>query len=355
MSALDAFDTSYTNAPVALHIFAVPAIIITGIIGNGLIIYIQIRKPTLKEVDIYILALAFVDLLVCLVICPQYPFLNKYIVESKKGNSFALVELLTCMSLLIWIYPALLTAIALNRFHAVFRPYTYVSSTKRSKLIVAAIIIISFSETVVASLLLNYMPNRYTLGTEFRLTLTWMCLCLFLTSISYLMIVIRLYQHKRKIFNRTASNTEKDGTQLAGPSTSDQRTGISGDDKENETSKHTFTSRDVFPLNVKDISRELESPPKCIWKRATGGVNTAKETNAIHRKTLKMFFFTTVLFIVSNFPWVLIISDQTDNIYITYFTFINNNANIVVYSCFNADFRKEIVGIWKNLKSLAFG
>ena len=76
MSEFEVMSHWNTNAPLTLHI------LVTGMIGNGTIIYIKVIKKHLNETDIYILALAIVDLLVCLISCPQTTFFGDYILLS---------------------------------------------------------------------------------------------------------------------------------------------------------------------------------------------------------------------------------------------------------------------------------
>ena len=289
MSTLDFFTELNTNAPVTLHIFAVTFIVVTGFIGNGIIIYIQMRKQSLKEIDIYILALALDDLFACLVFCPQMAFLNQYIDEYKKGNFFALEQYVASFSLMMLCSLSLLTAIALNRMLAVFRPYTFNQSNTRAKLIVAFILGISLVYIFMRICLSQYMPNGSTLREGFIIFLA--CAFLGVTSMAYVSIAVKIYRQKRKISPRADTTTDTNRTNLADP---------------------------------------------------------------IYRKTLKMYFFTTVLFLLSSVPIILVISKLTELFYIQYISFINHTANVVVYSCFNADFRKEIVNIWKNIKSAAF-
>ena len=85
-----------TYAPLTLHISVVTFFVLTGAIFNTIIIYLYMNKQNLKETDVYILAMAFVDIFACMVVCPQYPFMEIYINEYKKHNHFALKQLLTC-------------------------------------------------------------------------------------------------------------------------------------------------------------------------------------------------------------------------------------------------------------------
>ena len=334
-----------TNAPVILHIFAVVTIVINGMIGNGIILYIHMHKP-LKEADIYIIALAFVDLFACIVICPQYPFLNEYSDAYMGINTFALVQLMGLMRLCYEIYLGLLTAIALNRVHAVFRPYTFTSSTKRSKIIVVFIIVISLLDACLSHIL----PMEITGG----LLIISIAVCLTLISTSYLSIAVKLYRHRHKIEHQVNATSETIKKRIADHSTSEYKSIRNEKTLENTVLTNESKITGDQHKKTEHVSVKLGSKIKSerIIKTRALNSNTSKRSKIISRKTLKMFLFTTILFVVSNVPVILIGARLTDYFYITYFSFINHTANIVVYVCFNADFRKELVGVCKKFNSL---
>ena len=75
-----------TDAPIGVHICLVIFFIITGGIINGFIIFLKVKKPALQEIDYYIIALASVDIFLCVIICPQYPLITYYIDQYNKSN-----------------------------------------------------------------------------------------------------------------------------------------------------------------------------------------------------------------------------------------------------------------------------
>ena len=117
------------NAPNLLHIVAVTFFVLTGTICNGIILFIQRKKPNRSEMDIYMLTLACVDLFVCLVICPQYPFVGVYQELYKQGSSFAIRQFCTCAAFAMTMCFGSFTSIALTRVNAVFRTSSFVWST----------------------------------------------------------------------------------------------------------------------------------------------------------------------------------------------------------------------------------
>ena len=349
----------------SLNTDAVTSVVITGTISNGIIIYSQMKKPSFNETDIYILALACVDLFACTVMCPQYPFLDVYIEEYNRNNHFALRQLFTCASFFLVMYLGLLTAIALNRVMAVFRPHSYISSVKRSKIIVAVIFCVNLLDAITSINLQRYLLNGYIFANLLKAIQILLCLCLMI--ICYLSIVVRLQRQKRKVENRSGITTEVTTVtkQVPGPSTSDKHVPYQ-ENKEIETATTSTMGgqiRTPLPLSPKVTN--------CNWKVTVVNCNSdsaheratvesghkkrktcSKGGNAIHLKTLKMFFTMTALFMASFLPLICIFTRLTNHFYVAYTTFINANANFVVYLCFNADFRKVVFGIAKRIKSL---
>ena len=114
-----------TEAPLTLHIVVASFFVITGTAFNGLIIYLKLRKSNIQETDVYIVALACVDIFQCIIMCPQYPFMVYYIAEYWKHRPLLLYQEIFCAYATSLIYLQLLTLIAMHRAYAVFKPYTF--------------------------------------------------------------------------------------------------------------------------------------------------------------------------------------------------------------------------------------
>ena len=181
-----------TDAPVTLHIFAISFFVITGIIGNTLIIYIKAKRKILNETDIYIFVLACIDL-TSSINCIQMAFINTYVEQYKNNEYLGLRQLFASWSFTMWTYNSLLVAIALNRVYAVFRPYSYRSSTKRAKITV--VFIFGICLIVTSNDFIQYLP----VGVVNRILIVVILgLFLALISTSYLAIAVKLQLLKRK-------------------------------------------------------------------------------------------------------------------------------------------------------------
>ena len=194
------------NAPNYLHIVTVTFFVSTGTIFNGIILFIQQKKNNRSEMDIYISTLACVDLFACLVICPQYPFVSVYHELYKQGSSFAIRQFCTFAVFTNTMCLGSFTAIALIRVNAVFRPFTFVWSTKRSKWIVFALFLVSLIGAFFTINVQSYVPHGEAIAIG--LIAIQMPLCLILMSVSYLAIFVRLHRQATK-FQKYSANDDK--------------------------------------------------------------------------------------------------------------------------------------------------
>ena len=207
-----------TDAPTALHIIAVTFFMVTGGILNSLIIFLKLRKYILHETDVYILALAGVDIFACVALCPQHPFIASYINWFAEDKPFALSQLMFCVSTVMFIYLQLLTIITVNRVYAVLKPHSFQSSVKRGCLIVASLAILGISHTVIVILFQDVIQH----GNEITnvITVFEIALCFGSLSGSYILIFYKLYVRKKKVFqgsmeqNRNETNVRSQSSNV---------------------------------------------------------------------------------------------------------------------------------------------
>ena len=197
MSEFDIVLNSNTEAPLALHIFVVIFFMITGGIYNGIIIFIKGKKSSLQETEYYVIALACVDIFVCLVICPQYPLLTLFISEYKNKRRFLLIKHLICAVIATFVYLQLLTTIALYRAYSVYRPFAFTSSAKRSFCLISIIFIVSITGAITISILLLFDLMSTTMANT--ILVCDILFCFIVQSVSYIFIARKLFRQKRKI------------------------------------------------------------------------------------------------------------------------------------------------------------
>ena len=150
------------------------------------------------ETDVYILALACVDIFACVALCPQHPLITSYINRFAEDKPFALSQLMFCFSTVMFIYLQLFTTIAVNRVFAVLKPHSFQSSVKRGCWIVASLAILGILHTVMVILFQNVIQH----GNEITnvITVFEIALCFGSLNVSYILIFYKLYVQKRKVF-----------------------------------------------------------------------------------------------------------------------------------------------------------
>ena len=280
------------EAPIALHLAVVSFFVISGTIFNGLTIYLKLKKSNMQETDAYIVALACVDILQCITICPQYPFMAYYVAEYSKQRPFLFSQYMFCVTILIIIYLQLLTIIAFLRAYAVLKPYRFKSYIKRSFWVMASIVSLSVLNAVT-------FQKGFVLLTHAELIADivmslQVLVCFVILTISYIMIFIKLYKRSGKF----------------------------------ETAIHLNDNKTIIKLNV------------------------SKSMRAVHVKTMQIFVIITLIFVVSFAPSIFIAFELYNNFNILYIQFFNHNTNFIIYMIFNADFKKDVYSFLERIRKL---
>ena len=300
MSEFETLSQFNFNVPNLLHIVAVIFFVTTGTIFNGIILYIQHKKTNRSEMDIYIVTLACIDVLGCLVIVPQYPLLGTYQELYKQGSSFALRQFFTIAMFTLTMCLGSFTAIALIRVNAVFRPFTFVWSTQRSKWIVVALFLISFIGSFLIVNIQSYLQYGHVIAVV--LSAIQIPLCFILMTVSYLAIFVRLHRQSTK-FDKYSATDDKPKEMRRGH----ESTTTFGSNQQRE--EPTAPAEHTNPTNVFTIPNQLNIPCDSVnaGKEQTSDIrrlNKRRGKTPIHMKTLKMFFVLTVLFVILYIPLV---------------------------------------------------
>ena len=264
----------------------------TGTIFNASTIYLKLRKSNIQETDVYIVALACVDIFQCIVMCPQYPFMEYYIAEYVKQRPILLHQYMLCGIILTVMYLQLLTIVAMNRAYAVCKPYTYKSSVKRACYVIAGLASISVLNAVILQTAVTFLT--YTRLIADAVIIIELAFSFTTLTISYVMIFVKLYTRKRKV------------------------------------------ERTIYSSNNTYIPDQ----------------NRTKSKQSVHVKTIKIFGVITLIFLASFTPSVCIVFNIYGNFNISYFQFFNHNTNFIVYLLFNADFRNDVYNLFKRSRNL---
>ena len=368
MSQLESFFTRNMYAPLGVHIFVVIFYLITGALLNAIVVHLMKVKPKKQELDIYILALALTDIGQTTIVCPQFPFLPQYIDALKDNNSFPLRQVLTFGTFFNMMYFGILTAVAVTRFFAVFRPYDFGRSVERAKWVIALIFLVSvvFAMVMVnGRLLFQYDETNIAMTMSLPLVL-----CFIALLVSYPAIILKLVYHRRKMAFRKSGDIKTN--HLHGPSASMKKKDTSENKSKDNPKpvKGTQTSGGtdeivhvssieiiVSPTPIQNMKATSHKVLETGSQKKEDGKNkpTSRDATALHMKTMKMFAVITVIFLVSCIPIVIVDRHVTKYFYVGYAGFLNHSFNFVVYLYFNADFRKDAFYLWVKLSSCCSG
>ena len=99
-------------------------VLVTGFLGNLAVICCWLRHSNAYKWRAYVIALASVDMLACVVVCPMMPLVSPYERRVIHNDAFRFI-MLACFLFTILGYLSLLTATAVDRALAVFKPLVY--------------------------------------------------------------------------------------------------------------------------------------------------------------------------------------------------------------------------------------
>lgn len=88
---------SFDKTPVWVHVLCVSFFLIFGLLENLAVIYLFTRKAN-HSVNVYMVALAVLDIIACVFIAPQFPFMQYYVHGSvlREIAFFSFVSVILC-------------------------------------------------------------------------------------------------------------------------------------------------------------------------------------------------------------------------------------------------------------------
>lgn len=129
--AVDAVIASLTNTSIWVHVTAVFFFAVVGLTGNGITIYLYRTRDELKGGQFYPTVLAIVEVTALCTILPMYPFLG-YL--QNWGYLF-----FVCYESFAVAYVWIILAMTIERFMAVFKPFTIQTTSRRLRRVVLAL------------------------------------------------------------------------------------------------------------------------------------------------------------------------------------------------------------------------
>lgn len=136
---------SLDKTPLEVHILSVSFFLIFGLLANVAVIYLFTSKKN-NSGNVYMVALAVLDIMACVLLCPQFPFLQFY-------DLYSILAFFYLLDSVMLTYMYILAAMSLSRFCAVMFPITYKMTRHRHKYFVITIFIVGFGVFAILSVL----------------------------------------------------------------------------------------------------------------------------------------------------------------------------------------------------------
>ena len=359
---------------------------IVGSVGNAIVVYIYSNKKDKAISTIFIISLAIVDLLTCLLIIPftiTMEFINFRIVyDGLCKMYFFLITFNVPFSMFIMV------AIAVDRYFCICHPFLGVMTVKRAKILICVLGLFAtslgiftslmhgmydfnsvFNATAIDDFSFDGMNERATSDysthqvvsirtpSEYRYTgicgpnviiisrsirMAYQKFYSFLFLVSFIIIAV-LYALIMRFVVLKRSWRQKAKYSNPSPPEATQVTAIDNH-ANNDTSVAVKTSKKDTIKNGKDG----------VSKRTQRKHDKAKEKNqSSNLKIAGMLFVVTLVFVIAFLPgWLIAHQVLPANRLIFYMYFLYNVANPAIYAFMNPVFRKDMKRIfncvWKN-------
>ena len=200
MGLASACETSTCALWIASRVTIVFSIGLAGCVVNGLVIKIY-RKAAKKPhqqtgSQLYMVTLAWIDLLGCLLLLPQFPLWELEIVPHFALSTHGILQTQS--------YLFVQVAMTFDRVFAVFRPLHYKQMRRRTNIILTVLFIVQQLTIHVGRIIKIYYVENFVASYIF---VTSFALGLIIMLVSYPAIAINLYRQSRRVQQAPATDT----------------------------------------------------------------------------------------------------------------------------------------------------
>ena len=248
------------------------------------------------------------------------------------GHRIWLQNFFCLFSFITLAYLCILDAVALERVWAVFRPYKFRPSKKRTYIIVISTTsACAFQSFVMTLALRNYadIMNRIVIGAVVFLSFL-------ILMVSYPAIILRLEQSKRQV---TSAGAQPGSKRTPAPKPNAQQ-GVTISAIE-MTTNHPTPSAQLQQASQAETNLSASSRRQPRARQIHGKAKATKAS--ANKQSLKMFGAITILFVLSFTPFMMVNTGITqDMFWLYYFYFMNHTCNPVIYYAINIKFRKDV-------------
>ncbi|KAL3891732.1 hypothetical protein ACJMK2_003981 [Sinanodonta woodiana] len=400
--AYHAYSLEEINDKVA-HIYLAPIIfvgilMVIGVVGNGLVLYIYSLKFKSSSHRVFIIVLSFVDLVTCSI---GMPFV---IVDFRYSLIFYFVSICKTLRFVNYFMSLssafILIAIAVDRYRKICLPWRKQMSLYLVRISCCISLVLGFAVSWPAPVLFGYNTVQIGYGNltgascqtddkyknkpyqaYFNITLLFILFGVFLSLTTlYSLIGRQIYYQGRNARGRMKRNSSQAALNLQQIQTAgNENNSIEKDRKDSSINKQYCTEKETgltITINSTSLSRTNDSSTSntgCKKKRIRHRTTRQYSRNidslekCAQRKYRRLFrttfmmFVISVVFFISYFPHIFLhvatfvnqdfVLSMSNAEYATYVVFlysffINNVANPFIYGMFDSKFRKEIMYLW---------
>lgn len=395
----DASEFATSQATLIIVIIMLTLFTVFGVIGNALAFYIYSKKRDKTTSNVFILALAATDFVVCLVVVP-YTIVAE-LVDYEFIYDIPCKLYMFCITSNVPLSAFIMTAIAFDRYCCICHPFLHVLTVQRAKLACVALTILSFllgvitalnfgvyqiqqfgvppeaagngtsfnetlNETAVSSqtyydvmnVSLNYdvtnntgyQQSNQTGEVETRIVYIGVCVPgAILLSISFTQIYQKLYAGSfllclvavailYALIYRSILVRRRWRSKRKRMSC---YTSVNGVETAAEETQLTAINGNNIVTDEKKSKRPFQSRQAAIREK----------TLYANIKTAAMLFVVTVVFIISFLPsWLMGLQSIPFNVIVYNLYFLNNVANPIIYAFMNRAFRDDLRALIKGCK-----
>lgn len=378
---------SFGDADLQVLCVYVAVLAVIGAIGNAMILVVYSKRKDRRPTNVFIRALAGLDLCVCIVVMPYSIVYEYHLVTSEFACK--LCELTRHFN--VSMSNLTLVAVAAERYVAICKP-TFTVTARHVQKVLLVMVIFSVIFSIPSSFIFAVVSDHKTVSgdniAQFNSTnSTLYAYCMFTSSIlgptatlayqgfqmviwfGCIVTIIVLYIFVYRVVwkrdkarnsarirpavwatsraNVPVGSTNQKATQMP-DETRIVRVPSQGSSKgsRHDTANARTNMLTVEASQISEVSQSLELSA-VTSRMPTSLILTKKTDNRInaHRKTGTMLFLCTVVYIVTWMPFWLDIFGASNSLTFRHMFFISNATNPIIYGIVNKQVRKAMVNI----------
>ena len=274
---------------IATRVTVVLLLMLTGLLGNGLVLIIY-RRDKKQSGAVYIIALAVIDLMCCIILLPQVPISELSDDLDWRLKIYVDKGYYALSALSYYCYLFTQVAMALDQVVAVFRPFKHTRMRKKLNWWLMSV----GSVIIVVQLAALIQPNERIWQASLAAFVVIMLVCFTTLIGAYTATALKLSAQGRAFRPQIAAQ---------------------------------------------DQPRVQQQPPP--------QAPMLGQKRAMHIQALKIYTSILLLFVLTNLASIGI--GLLELRYMTYVYYLNHTANPLIYYCFVAKFRTSVKEYWRQL------